>query len=141
VRGQEVSEAASNNKTEVFPRTILLVLAYSLIFGIAVVSVVPGEYRPHTNVLPNELEHVAAYILAGFFISMAYRGRLSLTRVVVLLTGYGALLEFLQLWIPGRNGEVIGVAADFAGALTGALIAKALERQIYRGRIKIPTFR
>jgi VanZ family protein len=90
---------------------------------------VPGADRPHTDA-PGGLEHAAAYVVAGFLLSTVCYGRLSALRVVLMLAAYGALLELGQLWVPGRNGQLADIVADFAGASIGALVAMALARRI-----------
>src|ERR1700681_11311 len=83
-------------------KTTLRVGALFVVLAICVLSLVPGEYRPHTMILPAVFEHVAAYTVAALFLGLACAGRLS-ARLVLMLTAYGALLELCQLWIPGRN--------------------------------------
>jgi len=102
---------------------VLRLVALLMLLAILFLSLVPGDYRPHTGILPGGLEHVAAYTLAAFLLGLAYHDRLSPVRIVLLLTAYGALLELGQLWVPGRHGEAIDVLADFIGASIGALIA------------------
>jgi VanZ family protein len=101
---------------------ILRILAILCLFAILLLSLVPGDYRPHTQILPGGLEHVAAYTLAAFLLGLAYHGRLSPGRIVLLLTAYGALLELGQLWVPGRHGQAIDVVADFVGAMMGVVM-------------------
>jgi VanZ family protein len=107
---------------------ILRVLALFSLVAICILSLVPGEYRPHTIILPSVLEHVVAYTVAAFLLGSAYDGRLSPIGLVLILTIYGALMELCQLWIPGRNGHFVDIFADFAGASIGAVIASALLR-------------
>jgi hypothetical protein len=84
--------------------------------AIFVLSLVPAEDRPHTHA-PGGLEHVAAYMVAGFLLGLAGYGRLPAIRVVLVLTACGALLELAQLWVPGRNGQLVDIVADFAGCI------------------------
>jgi VanZ family protein len=107
-------------------KTTLRVAAVLSIFSICVLSLVPGEYRPHTMVLPSVFEHVVAYTVAALLLGLACVGRLSSIRLVLLLTVYGSLLELCQLWFPDRNGQVIDILADFAGATIGVFLASAL---------------
>jgi VanZ family protein len=100
----------------------LRIVALVSLIAICVLSLVPGEYRPHTIILPSVFEHVAVYTVAGLSVGLAYAGRLSSIRLILVLTAYGALLELCQLWIPGRHGQTIDIAADFAGASTGVYI-------------------
>jgi VanZ family protein len=63
---------------------------------------------------------------AAFLLRLAYFGWLSPLRLVLMLTAYGALLELGQLWVPGRNGQIIGIMADFFGASIGVLLAETV---------------
>jgi VanZ family protein len=116
---------------------ILRGAAFLSLFAILLLSLVPGEYRPHTSILPSEFEHVSAYTfehvsaytIAGFLLWLGY-GRISPIRLVLMLTAYGALLEVAQLWVPGRHGQAVDIVADFVGALFGVLVASVLARRI-----------
>ena len=76
------------------------------------------------------------YFLVGallFSIALHLRGSSSWRRnflvVVITLATIGALDEWHQSWIPSRSGNDLGDwGADLLGALTGALICKALRR-------------
>jgi VanZ family protein len=107
-------------------KSILPVVAFFALVAILILSLVPGEYRPHTMILPGAMEHVSAYIVATFLLCLAYHNRLSPLRVILLLTAYGALLELGQLFVPGRHGNPSDVVADFAGAAIGAVVASAV---------------
>jgi VanZ family protein len=117
---------------------ILRGAAFLSLFAILLLSLVPGEYRPHTSILPSEFkhvsaytfEHVSAYAIAGFLLWLWYYSRISPIRLVLMLTAYGALLEVAQLWVPGRHGQAVDIVADFVGALFGVLVASVLARRI-----------
>jgi VanZ family protein len=88
----------------------------------AVLSLVPGELRPHTGA-PGPLEHVAAYALAGALLTFGYNKHSQPFVIVLSLSLYAAILEIAQLWVPGRNSTVIDFAASSAGALIGSALA------------------
>jgi VanZ family protein len=79
-------------------------------------------------ILPSGFEHVAAYAVAAFFLGLAYRHRLPPLQVFLLLTAYGALLEFGQLWVPGRNAKLPDIGADLVGASIGVMMVLAALR-------------
>jgi VanZ family protein len=110
-------------------KIVVRVGAALALLAIGILSLVPGEDRPHTDA-PGGLEHAAAYFFAGFLLGLACRRRFSAIRVVLVITAYGALLELAQLWVPGRNGQLSDVVADFAGASIGAAVAVLLARRI-----------
>jgi VanZ family protein len=86
---------------------------------IGVLSVVPGEARPHAF-SPSQLEHVVAYLAVASTLALGYPGRRQFLAIVVLLTVYAGALEIAQLWVPGRLARVIDWLAGSAGAWTGA---------------------
>jgi VanZ like family len=104
---------------------ILALISLAAIFAL---SLVRGEFRPHTPFLPSALEHVVAYGVAAFLLCLAYCHRIPSIWLVLLLTAYGALLELVQLSVPGRHGRLSDVMADLAGALIGAMLASAVTR-------------
>jgi VanZ family protein len=109
-------------------KTCVRALALTSLLAILVLSLVPGTLRPHTMILPPGLEHVAAYAVAAFFLSLGYHHRMPPVQLVVLLTAYGALLEIGQVWVPGRHGQLSDVGADLAGATIGVVAALATMR-------------
>jgi VanZ family protein len=125
VRVMSIIGFGQSRTTHAALRSSLNVVAISSLLAICAASLVPGEFRPHTTILPSALEHVAAYGVAAFLLRLAYHRRLSLIRLVLLLTAYGASLELGQLWVPGRHGQLSDVMADFAGASIGVLVASA----------------
>ncbi len=104
-------------------RWTLVVLVASLIF---VSSVSPGETSP-SNLLPqvahvDKVAHLIGFAILG--LSLAYattdRGPAPMMRSVILYAGlvfYGAILEGLQGFRPGRLFEVGDLAANAVGAL------------------------
>ena len=97
--------------------------------GIIVLSLVPGDRRPHSGVAPGQVEHLFAYLLAAGLLSLGYSGRTARLLVCMLLIALAALLEVVQIWIPGRNAEFIGFAGSALGTLLGC--AGAFIRDIY----------
>jgi VanZ family protein len=115
----------TNQETKLI-RSFFVVASLMAMLAICVLSVVPGELRPHTQVLPPPVEHVAAYLIAGFLLRIGYSGRIPPFRLVLLLTGYGALLELAQVWIPDRSPAPTDIVADLIGALIGVTFGSAL---------------
>jgi VanZ family protein len=76
----------------------------------------PAGIRPETP-MPHDLEHLAAFGLSGLLFSIGYRSR----HALVLLAGIGfaAMLEFLQIWVPGRHARWIDLAMDASGFALG----------------------
>jgi VanZ family protein len=89
---------------------------------IAVLSLVPGAERPHTGA-PSQIEHYAAYLLVGFVLALGYVQNRSVVSIGLLLVLYAGLLEFAQLFIPGRSARVIDILVSAMGAWTGIVLA------------------
>jgi VanZ family protein len=103
-------------------KAILHAVAMAPLLAIGVLSVVPGEYRPHVFGA-SQFEHMAAYIIAAAALALVYAPEFKPVRIVAFLTAYGAALEFCQIWIPGRNATLVDVAADVVGAFIGIAAA------------------
>ena len=102
---------------------------------IGVLSVVPGQLRPHV-LASGQLEHFGAYCLAGFVLGFGYFDRLSVLSIAVGLSIYAGILEIAQLFIPGRGSRLIDFFASSSGAWTGIIIALLLYSML--GRKFIP---
>jgi VanZ family protein len=83
--------------------------------------------RPH--VLGNDnVEHFAAYFIAGSLFATVYQRPMQLLSSGVLLAICAGSLEFVQLWIPGRTASVGGFEVSTFGAWIG-LIAIVVARR------------
>ena len=77
-----------------------------------------------THSLLRKIAHFAEYLLLGFSLSKAFR----YARNYYLLKPLGVALfialcdETLQLFIPGRSGQITDLWIDLAGASVGALL-------------------
>jgi hypothetical protein len=94
---------------------------------IFILSVVPGDARPHSGVAPGQFEHLFAYMLTAGALALGYSGKASRLLVCALLVGLAAALEVAQIWIPGRNAEVIGFSGSALGAALGCAAAAVLD--------------
>jgi VanZ family protein len=84
----------------------------------------PVTDRPYVG--HAQLERFAAYCLLSFLLALAYPKRRLWVALAVMLAA--ALLEFAQLFAPGRDARVIDAMAKMAGAATGVLLASAAAR-------------
>lgn len=79
--------------------------------------------------LASPLGHFLEYAVLGVLLTNALRCHLPLSRAVavaILCAGaYGATDEFHQLFVPDRACDPVDWLVDVAGALVGALIARA----------------
>jgi len=92
--------------------------------GVAVLSLVPGEMRPHTPASGN-MDHLAAYLVCGALVGLGIR-RLNGWRMPLFLSALAACFEVAQLLIPGRNPGLDNWAASTAGAVIAALVLAVL---------------
>jgi VanZ family protein len=99
---------------------------------IVMLSLLPGSERPHTGAGGGS-EHFAAYFIVagcGAIGWPALQGRLQFGTA---LTVTAALMEFAQIFIPGRNAEVFGAFSSAAGTWSALALAIAVSRLRARG--------
>jgi VanZ family protein len=82
------------------------------------------KFRPYTGV-EHHLEHFLAFLLLGLIFGFGYPGH----RRVVALIGIimAAILETLQLWVPGRHASFADFAVNATGAWVGLAAAAAFQ--------------
>jgi VanZ family protein len=102
------------------------IAAWLAVLTIIVLSVVPGTVRPH--VLGNDsAEHFVAYFLAGSLFAVGYQLAIGYQRSQrllssgILLATCAGLLEFVQLWIPGRSASISDFEVSTIAAWIGLL--------------------
>ena len=94
---------------------------------IVVLSLLPGQARPHTG-LGGEYEHWIAYALVGGAFGLGYATARARLIAGSALTASAAILELVQNLIPGRTPELEGFLASSAGAWAGILLAVLIQR-------------
>ena len=120
-----------------FSRTRVAAVLY--VVALTVVSVLPsgrdtlGGWDSHlTPTIQNAL-HVPAYTGLLVLVCLAFKSPsgASLTRLFVIALvcgGFGAVLEILQLFVPGRTGSVIDILLNLMGIALGVVIALSWRR-------------
>jgi len=93
--------------------------AWAVLISIAVLSLVPAQYRPVTG-LPHFLEHLSIFLAAGVAFGVGYPHR-RLFQFVTLL-GFTAAIELAQLLVPGRHARLSDFLFDALGMTAGLLI-------------------
>jgi len=96
------------------------VAGWMLAFLIIVLSVVPARLRPETG-LPSHVEHFGIFVLVGIMFAYGYGRRL--LWVALALVGYAGLVEFLQLFAPGRHARLSDLVVDAVSACIGVVLA------------------
>ena len=90
----------------------------------AAAAVTPPELLPWlTHDLLRKIAHFGEFGILGFFLTGMYWNRGNFKLLQPVRAGFFAAFcdETLQLFIPGRSGEVKDVWIDFSGALCGCL--------------------
>ncbi len=95
------------------------------VIAIGILSLLPGSLRPVTG-WSGLLEHFSAYLLTAIFFSQGYKCRIHPMMVGALLTAYAAILEFCQIWVPGRNAGLLDAAAGAIGSFAGCLLVMVI---------------
>lgn len=97
---------------------------------IIVLSLLPGDERPHTG-LSGKLEHIIAYAGTGVFAAIGYqliRQRLVFWSALVTLS---LLLELLQQYVPGRGPSIFDAVASSSGLTIGLVIGAYSSLKIF----------
>jgi hypothetical protein len=103
------------------------VAGWACVVTLIVLSLAPGNERPHTW-LPGQIEHVIAYCATAALLGLGYPTAKARFGLVAMLALLAAVLEMTQLWIPDRHSQFIGFAASFAGACLGMLAVMVVDR-------------
>ena len=98
--------------------------AWLAVLLLAIVSLVPGQYRPHV-VAYGGLEHAVAYAAASVILALAHSSRWKALIGLCMLAG---LLEVLQDFAHGRHPQLSDFVASCLGAVAGSLIALIVLR-------------
>jgi len=103
---------------------IARIAAWLLVVAIVVMTLGPPTVRPVSG-FNRSLEHVAAFALLGLAFGLAYPNR----RMLLALTGVAvaALMETLQLVVPGRHAYFSDFVINAAGACAGLVVAALLD--------------
>ena len=96
------------------------VSAWLLVLAITVLTLIPPSYRPTTEA-PHSVEHLAIFLTTGLAFGVAYSARaLALPIGLVLFCG---LIEFAQLWVPGRHARFGDFIVDAGASVAGLGLA------------------
>jgi VanZ family protein len=96
------------------------VAAWAFLAFIAYATLSPIQARP--SVANADLEHVAAFAVAGSLFYLAYPRRIFLVCLMVL--GGAMLLEYLQTLTPDRHGTLFDASEKIAGGVLGICAAR-----------------
>lgn len=105
-------------------RPTLKALAVALWLVITVLSLVPGEERPHTGFSGN-VEHFVAYAGTAGITALAFLPP-TVPAIMLGFSAASAVFEICQIYIPGRTSGFDNWFASTLGALAGAYVARRL---------------
>jgi VanZ family protein len=108
-------------------KKILELAGWLAILAILVLSVVPGDLRPH--VMPSKhVEHFAAYLIAALILASVDAKWWRAIVIPLSLMVYSGVLETAQLWIPGRDSSIGDFVASSLGAWCGVFLITLIRR-------------
>ena len=120
--------------------TIFRLVAWLLAAAVTFATLGPASERPQLSILGHLAEHSLAFVLLGIAFALTYpRHRLLAAAITTAMAG---LLEFLQLFVPGRHARWEDLAVDATAALAGfamvaGLASLKLVPQPQEGRRKL----
>ena len=101
------------------------ILAWLVAAAVTLATLSPPGLRPHLPI-GQAGEHALAFVLVGLSFGIAYpKHRWPIAAVSVVLI---AILELLQLLVPGRHARVSDFVIDALTAVIGFALAAMLER-------------
>jgi hypothetical protein len=111
---------------------LIRVGAWLAVLTIMVLSVVPGNLRPH--VLGNDyFEHLAAYFIAGSLLAIGFPRPMQQLASWTLLATCAGVLELVQRSIPDRTASIGEFAIGVFGAGLGIMAIFVIRRVLGRG--------
>ena len=105
-------------------QTVLVVLAWLVLIGLAAATLVPLDLRPHSSLSP-QVERFLAFALAGLCLALAYPRRPILIIVAIVVTALG--LEAAQFFAISRHPGVPDLFAKLAGGGAGLVLGWGLR--------------
>src|SRR5262249_20879746 len=111
----------------------LRIVAWSLLLGIVVMTVVPSSLRVDTET-PGGVEHAVTFFTTGVAFGSAYR--LGTIRLCVAGVVLCALIELLQLAVPDRHARLNDFFIDAVSACIGIAIPWIARRLTEANRVR-----
>ena len=100
------------------------------VLGTVVVSLVPSTGVSFWNV--DKIGHFLAYAGLAVLICLNFDGTKARLGALVGAVALGALLEWAQSYVPGRDMSLLDETANALGVLTGAVVFRLREADLRR---------
>jgi hypothetical protein len=97
------------------------IFGWLAVIVIVVLSVVPGDARPHTGA-SGYFEHIAAYLITAGLLTFGYEARHSPVIIAIGLSALSGLMEILQIYVPGRHAGFDDLAVSSVAAISGVAL-------------------
>ncbi|QQG39951.1 MAG: VanZ family protein [Candidatus Aenigmatarchaeota archaeon] len=100
---------------------------------IAVVTLTPlpagGPAAPATQV--DKIAHFALFFIFAFLAARIRGARTweNYLLIIAAAVAYGGLIEYLQLYVPGRESDMLDIVADALGALSLCIMAPTVLKK------------
>lgn len=103
---------------------------FRVLFAVAVVviyilALLPQAQAPQFH-WSDKANHLFAFLVLGLLLRLGFR--LSYWQSLLLLVGYGGLIEVSQYFTPDRSAEWADLGADTAGSFAGLKLYKYLRK-------------
>ena len=109
-------------------------------------TITPDNHESFVSLIRKAFGHFGLFMVSGFFSSLAFYLSISpfnkqkYYQIIIIALAFGLLMglitETIQLFVPGRSGEITDVLIDFSGYLLGfliiLLILSLIIRHIYK---------
>jgi VanZ family protein len=115
-------------------KQLLQISVWLLAIAILVLSVVPADLRPVAA--QHNLEHFSIFFIFGVAVALAYPA--SYVKCALALPAFAALVEIVQLGVPGRHARLGDFLVDALGCLVGLGLAGVARRIILGRRRHVP---
>ena len=101
------------------------ILAWLLVAAITALTLVPPALRPLSR-LPHAAEHAVVFFAMGAALALAYPGRAWRLGAAAVL--FAAIIEVLQLIVPGRHAQLSDFLIDAGAACAGIAMAAVVTQ-------------
>ena len=101
---------------------VLFVVA---LIAIYILALLPQDQAPEFH-WSDKANHIFAFVVLGLLLRLGFR--LSYWQSILLLIGYGVLIEISQYFTPDRSAELADIGADTIGSFVGLKLYRYLGR-------------